>query len=269
MEPWCLRWSAADIGERAVTHELYASGRNRGGSLLNVSFGSRQEILPMKRPFVATSYNRARMRAKSGKEIVVGVSGASGAGLAIAFLRLAANRPEFSKIHLIVSETALSVARAEAGGDVSDAEDYLRLLNVSRAARSRIALHSNDDLSAPISSGSYSTHGMVVIPCSAGTLASIAAGISRGLLQRAADVTLKEKRPLVLAFRESPYSLIHLENMERAARAGATIMPPSPPFYIRTPSAERMVEAYCFRVARVFGVEMPKEFVWTGPPRKA
>jgi 4-hydroxy-3-polyprenylbenzoate decarboxylase len=208
------------------------------------------------------------MPKKGGKEIVVGVSGASGAGLAIAFLRLAANRPEFSRIHLIVSSTALSVARTEAGSEVADAASYLRLLDLSRAARSRIVLHANDDLAAPISSGSYPTAGMVVVPCSAGTLASIAGGISRGLLQRAADVTLKEHRPLVLAFRESPYSLIHLENMARAARAGATIMPPSPPFYIESPSAERMVDAYCHRVARVFGVPMPKEFVWTGPRQK-
>src|SRR6185369_7739970 len=108
-----------------------------------------------------------------------------------------------------------------------------------------------------ISSGSYLTDGMIVVPCSAGTLASIANGISRGLLQRAADVTLKERRPLVLAFRESPYSLIHLENMSRATRAGAIVMPPSPPFSIASPSIERLMQAYSFRAARVFGIDLP------------
>ncbi|SRR5258706_13733775 len=266
---WGLDRFRENVGRRRLTRNLYAFRPIQAASLSDVTFTDRQENLPPKSSLVANSYNRIPMREKGGTEIVVGVSGASGAGLAIAFLRFAASRPEFSTIHLIVSSSALSVARTEAGTDVADAEGYLRLLGLSRVARARIVLHANDDLAAPISSGSYPTAGMVVIPCSAGTLASIAGGISRGLLQRAADVTLKERRPLVLAFRESPYSIIHIENMERAARAGATIMPPSPPFYIESPSVERLVEAYCRRVARVFGVPMPKEFVWTGPRRRS
>lgn len=201
--------------------------------------------------------------AESGKEIVVGVSGASGAGLAVGFLRLAARRPEFSRIHLVVSQSALSVARTEVG-KVENEADYLNLLGLDPSAQSRVTFHSNHDLAAAISSGSYPTAGMVVIPCSAGTLASIANGTSRGLLQRAANVTLKEKRPLVLAFRESPYSRIHLRNMLQAAEAGATVMPPAPVFYIESPSLDRLMEAYFWRIARVFGVAMPEEFVWRG-----
>jgi 4-hydroxy-3-polyprenylbenzoate decarboxylase len=205
--------------------------------------------------------------AEPGKEIVVGVSGASGAGLALGFLRLAARRPEFSRIHLVVSSSALSVARSEAG-QVESEGDYVNLLGLEKTERARITLHSNEDLAAPIASGSYPAAGMVVIPCSAGTLASIANGTSRGLLQRAADVTLKERRPLVLAFRESPYSRIHLRNMLQAAEAGATLMPPAPVFYIESPSLDRLMEAYFWRIARVFGVALPEEFVWRGP-RKA
>jgi 4-hydroxy-3-polyprenylbenzoate decarboxylase len=205
--------------------------------------------------------------AESGRELVVGVSGASGAGLALGFLRLAAGRPEFSRIHLVVSSSALAVARSEAGS-VENEADYVNLLGLDAAARSRVTLHSNHDLAAPISSGSYPTAGMVVIPCSAGTLASIANGTSRGLLQRAADVTLKERRPLVLAFRESPYSRVHLRNMLDAAEAGAIVMPPAPVFYVESRSLDRLMEAYFFRIARVFGVPMPEEFVWRGPRKE-
>ncbi|MGH9440996.1 MAG: UbiX family flavin prenyltransferase [Thermoanaerobaculia bacterium] len=206
--------------------------------------------------------------AESGKEIVVGVSGASGAGLAVGFLRVAARRPEFSRIHLVVSQSAISVARSELGNSqrrLDDEADYLNLLELGGSERARITLHSNLDLAAPISSGSFPTAGMVVIPCSAGTLASVANGTSRGLLQRAADVTLKERRPLVLAFRESPYSRIHIRNMLHASEAGATMMPPAPAFYIESQSLDRLMEAYFWRVAGVFGIALPEEFVWRGP----
>jgi 4-hydroxy-3-polyprenylbenzoate decarboxylase len=106
---------------------------------------------------------------------------------------------------------------------------------------------------------------MIVVPCSAGTLGAIANGISRDLLQRAADVTLKERRPLVLAFRESPYSLVHIENMRRAALAGAIIAPPSPAFYVASPTVERFLDAYCGRVARLLGLDVPGEsYQWKG-----
>ena len=106
---------------------------------------------------------------------------------------------------------------------------------------------------------------MIVIPCSGGTLGSIANGIARDLLQRAADVCLKERRPLVLAFRESPYSLVHIENMRRATLAGAIVAPPLPAFYIDAPSVERFLDAYCVRAARLLGLS-PRgdQFRWTG-----
>ena len=106
---------------------------------------------------------------------------------------------------------------------------------------------------------------MIVIPCSGGTLGAIANGISRNLLQRAADVCLKERRPLVLAFRETPYSLVHVENMRRATLAGAIVAPPVPAFYIGAPDMDRFLDAYCARAARLLGFRSRGErFEWKG-----
>jgi len=118
---------------------------------------------------------------------------------------------------------------------------------------------------ASIASGSYPAAGMIVIPCSGGTLGSIAHGIGRDLLQRAADVCLKERRPLVLAFRESPYSLVHVENMRAATLAGAIVAPPTPAFYVASPTVERMLDAYCIRAARLLGLKpRGEDFRWDG-----
>ena len=200
-----------------------------------------------------------------GKEIVVGISGASGSALAIGVLQAILPLEAVSRVHLVVSPSALAVARQEVGPEIHDARSLVTILGLEPRVAGKIEIHPDDDVAAAISSGSYPTAGMVVVPCSAGTLASIAHGISRGLLQRAADVTLKERRPLVLSFRESPYSLVHLENMAAVTRAGGVVMPPSPAFYIDAPSIERLLQAYCFRVARVFGLELPGDFVWRGP----
>jgi flavin prenyltransferase len=200
-----------------------------------------------------------------GQEIVVGVSGASGAALARRFVELALTSPALSRLHLVFSEASLEVARNELKRPISSGEDWISRLEAPRGAARRITLHGNEEVGASIASGSYPTSGMIVIPCSAGTLGAIANGISRDLLQRAADVCLKERRPLVLAFRESPYSLIHVENMLRATRAGAILAPPSPAFYIDSASPERFLDAYCTRVARILGVEPRGEaFRWTG-----
>lgn len=208
------------------------------------------------------------MRGGNSREIIVGVSGASGAGLATRFVRNLSSHRGISRIHLVLSTAALAVARDEVGAEIDSERAYVEFLALAPAARRKIVLHANTNLEAPISSGSYPTAGMAVVPCSAGTLGSIARGTSRGLLQRAADVTLKERRPLVLAFRESPYSLVHIENMRAATMAGAIIVPPSPPFYIAAPSLDRLLDAYCARLARFFGFGLSEEFVWKGPPSR-
>ena len=199
------------------------------------------------------------------REIVVGVTGASGGQLARRFVEVALASRGLGRLHLVFSDAGLEVARNEVDRKIASVKDWTARLKASRAARSRITLHDNRQIGASIASGSYPVSGMIVIPCSAGTLGAIANGISRDLLQRAADVTLKERRPLVLAFRESPYSLVHIENMRRAALAGAILAPPSPAFYIARPSVERFLEAYCVRAARLLGLEVAGEdFHWKG-----
>jgi len=201
------------------------------------------------------------------REIVVGVSGGSGASLARRFVELALRAGTLSRLHLVFSEASLAVARSELDPGIESLQDWVAFLRLPPAAAKKLVLHSNGDVGASIASGSYPVAGMIVIPCSAGTLGAIANGISRDLLGRAADVCLKERRPLVLAFRESPYSLVHIENMRKATAAGAIVAPPSPAFYVAEPSMERFLDSYCVRAARWLGIALPaKGFRWEGTP---
>ena len=202
-------------------------------------------------------------------EFVVGISGGSGALLGRRFVELALTaRP--SRLHLVFSESGLEVSRQELDPAIRSGEDWIARLKLPRDAARRLVLHANSDLAAPIASGSHPATAMIVIPCSGGTLGSIANGISRDLLQRAADVTLKERRPLVLAFRESPYSLIHIENMRRVTLAGAVVAPPSPAFYVGEDRMQRFLDAYCIRAARLLGLEIPggDAYRWRGSKTK-
>jgi 4-hydroxy-3-polyprenylbenzoate decarboxylase len=201
------------------------------------------------------------------REIVVGVSGGSGALLARRFVEIALASKGLSRLHLIVSDAALMVARSEIAAAITSPEAWAARLQAGRSQAARLRIHANTDIGAPIASGSYPVSGMAVVPCSAGTLGSIANGTSRDLLQRVADVCLKERRPLLLAFRESPYSLIHIENMRRAATAGAIIAPPLPAFYIEAPSVDRFLDAWCVRAARALGLApRGEQFRWKGTP---
>ena len=205
------------------------------------------------------------------REVVVGVSGGSGARLGKRFVEVALASRNLGRLHLVVSEPALMVARTEIAPAIATPREWAAALEVPAALRRRVEIHENADVGASIASGSYPTAGMAVIPCSGGTLGAIANGIGRDLLQRAADVCLKERRPLVLALRESPYSLVHIENMRRATHAGAIVAPPTPAFYVDAPSVDRFLDAYCVRVCRLLGL-VPREagFRWEGarPPRR-
>ena len=206
----------------------------------------------------------------AGREIVVGVSGGSGARLAQRFVQVALASGGLSRLHLVFSEPSLQVARNEIDDGIASPADWIARLSVSRPLARKIELHDNGDVGASIASGSYPVSGMIVVPCSGGTLGSIANGIGRDLLQRAADVCLKERRPLVLALRESPYSLVHVENMRRAMLAGAIVAPPLPAFYIADPTAERFLDAYCVRAARMLGLSPRGDaFRWRGGAGRA
>ena len=201
----------------------------------------------------------------AGREIIVGVSGGSGAQLARRFVKVALASGGLAKLHLVLSDPALDVARREMRASIASPQDWIAALGVPNPQLARIVLHDNGNVGASIASGSYPAAGMIVIPCSGGPLGSIAHGIGRDLLQRAADVCLKERRPLVLAFRESPYSLVHVENMRAATLAGAIVAPPTPAFYVASPTVERMLDAYCIRVARLLGLEpRGEDFRWDG-----
>jgi 4-hydroxy-3-polyprenylbenzoate decarboxylase len=128
----------------------------------------------------------------------------------------------------------------------------------------KIRLQSNADIGANIASGSYPVDAMVVIPCSVGTLARIATGDASHLIERAADVTLKEKRPLVLCVRETPLNKIHIRNMYRAADAGATVFPLIPTFYNRPATLDVMAREFAFRVLAHLGLPQPDAYRWKG-----
>ena len=181
------------------------------------------------------------------RRYVVGVTGASGSMCARSVLRHLSRHPEVERVHVVLSQFSLQTMSAEFGKAARDEAEGLRLL-LEGDTGERIIMHRSGDMAAAISSGSYPNDGMIVVPCSGGTLAAIANGTSTNLLHRAAEVTLKERRPLVLAFRETPVSLVHIENLARAARAGAIIYPLTPAFYNRPQSLEEIVEHFTARI---------------------
>jgi len=181
------------------------------------------------------------------RRFVVGVTGASGSLCARSVLRHLSRHPDVERVHVVLSSFSLQTLSAELGRAAKDEADGLRLL-LDGETSDRIVLHRTGDMAAAISSGSYPVDGMVVVPCSGGTLAAIANGTSSNLVHRAAEVTLKERRRLVLAFRETPLSLVHIENMRKAALAGAVVYPLTPAFYNRPQRLDEVVEHFTARI---------------------
>lgn len=202
------------------------------------------------------------MKKTEGKVITVGVTGASGAALAQAMLRLLEADERVAKVHLVVTDAGQRLLATELG--ISAAEPKRMPTLVIGADTKKIEYVPNKDIGAAIASGSNTVDAMVVIPCSVGTLASIATGMSDDLLSRAADVCLKESRRLVLCVRETPLNRIHLENMLRAQAAGAVIMPVIPSFYHGPKTIEDLVMQYVYRVLAQIGLEQNAQFKWTG-----
>ena len=199
---------------------------------------------------------------KAGKSLVVCITGASGVVFARRLLQLLEADARVEKIHLVISASGLKVLRDELDLDIPKSADLpARLLG---GPSRKIIYLLDSDIGACIASGSYRVDGMVVIPCTTGCLAQIANGISSTLIERAADVCLKESRKLILAVRDTPLSRIHLENMLRAQAAGADIFPIIPSFYHRPQTIDDLVVQFCCRVLAHLGLEQPEQFRWTG-----
>ncbi len=200
-------------------------------------------------------------------ELTVAVTGASGTIYAHRTLIHLAASGTVERINLITSSTALVVARVEMGaglreGVAKSINEWVGLPQDSKLVR----WHRLDNLAATPASGSHPQAGMIVVPCSMGTLGAIATGAGTNLIHRAADVTLKEGRKLVIVPRETPYNTIHIENMLRLSQAGARILPASPAFYHRPRTIEEMVDHLVFRILDQFGVPHPTGTRWKGDP---
>ena len=199
----------------------------------------------------------------SGKQsIVLGVTGASGAIFARCMLQRLEADVRVGRIHLVISGSGLKVLREELAIDVTKSAEMPRRLAGGPTRKTEYLLDS--DIGASIASGSFRVDGMVVIPCTTGCLAQVASGIAATLIERAADVCLKERRKLILAVRDTPFSRIHLENMLRAQAAGADIFPIMPSFYHRPQTIDDLVVQFCCRVLAHLDLEQPQQFRWSG-----
>jgi 4-hydroxy-3-polyprenylbenzoate decarboxylase len=194
--------------------------------------------------------------------VTVGVTGASGAILAQKALDLLEKDPRVARIHLVVTEAGQRLFSEELGITSGDLKQLpSRLIGRSTA---KIEVLPNKDIGAAIASGSYAVDSMIVIPCSMGTLAAIASGVSDDLVSRAADVMLKEGRKLILCVRDTPFNRIHLENMLRVHQAGAVIMPAIPAFYHRPQTIDDLVTQYIYRVLAQINLPQENMYRWTG-----
>jgi 4-hydroxy-3-polyprenylbenzoate decarboxylase len=184
------------------------------------------------------------------KRIVVGMTGATGAPLAVRVLQFL---HDFEvEVHLVVSQWARATLLQECGLSMKDLKLYASVI------------HDACDQGASISSGSFHTSGMIIVPCSMKTLAAIRCGYADNLIARAADVTIKERRRLVLVARETPLSPIHLENLLELSRIGATIFPPTPAFYNHPTSVEAVLDHLAVRILDQFGLAHPSARRWEG-----
>jgi flavin prenyltransferase len=202
------------------------------------------------------------MPTEKGQIVTVGVTGASGAVLAQKTLAMLEADSRVARIHLVVTETGQRLFAEELGIPSGDAKQLpARILG---AASKKIEVLPNKDVGAAIASGSYEVNAMIVVPCSMGTLAAIANGISDDLIARAADVMLKESRKLVLCIRDTPFNCIHLENMLRAQQAGAVIMPAVPAYYHQPKTIDDLVTQYVCRVLAQIGLPQESMYRWMG-----
>jgi 4-hydroxy-3-polyprenylbenzoate decarboxylase len=191
-------------------------------------------------------------------QLTVAITGASGAVFGRELLLALEADARVARVHLVASENSLRVIAEELG--LSGRTDLREKLLGS--APTKTVQHLDANIGASIASGSHPSSGMIVLPCSMGTLAAIANGLANSLIARAADVTLKERRPLLLCVRETPFNRIHLRNMTLAAEAGAVIFPVIPAFYNRPTDSTEMARQFVARVLGHVGLPQPGAYVW-------
>jgi 4-hydroxy-3-polyprenylbenzoate decarboxylase len=191
-------------------------------------------------------------------QFTLAITGASGAVFGREMLRALEADDRVAKVHFVASENSLRVMAEEL--DLSGRNDLLEKL--LGAAPRKIVQHADANVGAAIASGSHPSDGMIILPCSMGTLAAIANGLANTLIARAADVTLKERRPLILCVRETPFNRIHLRNMTLAAEAGAVIFPVIPAFYNKPVDSTEMARQFVCRVLAHICLPQPGAYVW-------
>lgn len=189
------------------------------------------------------------------KRILVGLTGASGSVLAYTVVKLLLENGH--EVHFVASELGERVMAFELERDYADVLSEFESF-------SHFVHYDNDNLFASIASGSYPVDAMVIVPCSMGTLGKIAGGIADSLICRAADVALKERRALVLVTRETPLNGIHLENMLKLTRYGATILPPVPAYYSKPKTVQDIVNQTAARILGTLGIASEEQVVWNG-----
>lgn len=194
------------------------------------------------------------------RTLTVAVTGASGSIFARHLLNTLERDERVATVNVIFSDSGLRVMAEEL--EVAGRNEVV--LNLLGRPSQKIQQQNNNDIGANVASGSYQTDAMIVLPCSVGTLARIAHGMAIQLIERAADVCLKERRPLVLCVRETPFNLIHLRNMTLAAEAGATIFPIIPAFYFRPVSTDEIAREFVNRVLAHVGLPQPDAYQWKG-----
>jgi 4-hydroxy-3-polyprenylbenzoate decarboxylase len=192
--------------------------------------------------------------------ITVAATGASGGIFTRALLHVLERDNRIETVNFVASDNALRVFAEELG--IKGRSNLAQQLLGGKVKK--IQQQNNDDIGANIASGSYPTTAMIILPCSMGTLARIANGLASNLIDRAADVCLKEKRPLVLCTRETPLNRIHIRNMDNAAAAGATIYPLIPTFYNRPKDFDAMAHQFACRVLAFIGLPQPDAYRWKG-----
>jgi 4-hydroxy-3-polyprenylbenzoate decarboxylase len=218
------------------------------------------------------------------KNLTIATTGASGAIFLKQFLLAVAGDSRIDTVNFIASDSALRVMAEELGiqgrsnlvdrilenssprnaREKQPQKSRVHKIQVPKIPTQKIKEQSNADIGANVASGSYPADAMVVIPCSVGTLARIANGIASQLIERAADVSLKERRPLLLCVRETPLNKIHIRNMYRAADAGATIFPLIPAFYYSPASLDEIAREFAYRVLAHLGLPQPGAYRWKG-----